>query len=269
MILYKYMSLAGAIKAIETSSIGFTHLEDFNDPFEGTSYGFKENTNSLITTAVAKNACFNKFSRNYGVLSLTRQPLNSLMWSHYGDSHKGVVIGIDVNKANFNSTSENFIPYQRGEVIYTWTKPNNDLNIINEEELLSIGKHISFQSDFFNLAKRAFLYKSSEWAYEEEVRVVKKISNLGLTYHSSKGRFGNFNIVRIEGRPLYCFSLPKGAITEVYLGKNIYKNISRTNLLTREEFDSLINSWYNQNIEIYNCDCELNSWNLKKKIKSF
>lgn len=174
MILYKYMSLAGAIKAIETSSIGFTHLEDFNDPFEGTSYGFKENSKSVLTPAIAKNACFNRFSRNYGVLSLTRQPLNSLMWSHYGDSHKGVIIGIDVNKANFNSSSENFIPYQVGEVIYTSTKPNNDLNIINEEELL-----------------------------------------------------------------------------------------------TREEFDSLINSWYNQNIEIYNCDCELNSWNLKKKIKSF
>ena len=77
MILYKYMSLSGAMKAIETSSIGFTHLEDFNDPFECTALGFKAQSNSFTTSKIAQNACRNRFSRGYVVLSLTRQRTKS------------------------------------------------------------------------------------------------------------------------------------------------------------------------------------------------
>lgn len=265
MILYKYMSLSGAMKAIETSSIGFTHLEDFNDPFECTSFGFKENSDFKVSPQIAQNACRNRFSRGYAVLSLTRQPLNSLMWSHYGDSHQGVVIGIDVNEAKFNSLSNNFIPYQFGEVIYTKTKPQNDLDIISAEELKGIGENISFEGNIFNLAKRAFLYKSLDWAYEEEVRVVKEVRSLKASYYTSEGVFGDFNKITIAGRPLYCFSIPKSSIKEVYLGKNIYKNISRTATVSQNEYESLIQSWQDQDIEIYYCECELNSWDLKKR----
>ena len=265
MILYKYMSLSGAMKAIETSSIGFTHLEDFNDPFECTAFGFKEKPNFMVSPQIAQNACKNRFSRGYAVLSLTRQPLNSLMWSHYVDSHQGVVIGIDVDEANFHSLSDNFIPYQLGEVIYTKTKPQNDLDIINDNELMDIGKNILFEGNLFNLAKRAFLYKSLDWAYEEEVRIVKEVESLKASYHTSEGVFGDFNIVRIQGRPLYCFSIPQSSIKEVYLGKNIYKNISRTATVSQNEYESLIQSWQDQDIEVYYSECELNSWNLKKR----
>ncbi len=268
MILYKYMSLSGAIKAIETSSIGFTHLEDFNDPFECTSFGFKENSDSKISPQIAQNACRNRFSRGYAVLSLTRQPLNSLMWSHYGDSHQGVVIGIDVNEAEFNSLSNNFIPYQFGEIIYTKTKPQNDLDIISTDELMDIGKNISFEGNIFNLAKRAFLYKSLDWAYEEEVRVVKEVESLKASYHTSEGFFGDFNIARIQGRPLYCFFIPKSSIKEIYLGKNVYKNISKSLTISQNEYELLIQSWKDQDIKVYNCECELNSWDLKKRVNS-
>lgn len=262
------MSLSGAMKAIETSSIGFTHLEDFNDPFECTAFGFKEQSNSLISSKIAQEAVRNRFSRGYAVLSLTRQPLNPLMWAHYGDSHQGVVIGIDVDKANLHSLSENFIPYQLGEVIYTKTKLQNDLDIISDDELMNVGQNISFEGSIFNLAKRAFLYKSLDWAYEEEVRVVKEVQSLKASYHNSEGVFGEFNKIKIAGRPLYCFSIPKSSIKEVYLGKNIYKNISRAATISQSEYVSLIQVWEKQGIEIYYCECELNSWDLKKRINN-
>ncbi|MBF4437559.1 DUF2971 domain-containing protein, partial [Vibrio anguillarum] len=118
MILYKYMSFQAARSVIENSSLGFSCLEDLNDPFECTSFGFEESDGSIITANIATNACKNRFSRNYGVLSLTRQPLNSLMWAHYGDEHQGVVIGIDVDLANLSDESAAIIPSQYGEVIY-------------------------------------------------------------------------------------------------------------------------------------------------------
>ena len=268
MILYKYMSLSGAMKAIETSSIGFTHLEDFNDPFECTALGFKAQSNSFTTSKIAQNACRNRFSRGYVVLSLTRQPLNPLMWAHYGDSHQGVVIGIDVEEANLHSLSDNFIPYQLGEVIYTKTKLHNDLDLISEDELMDIGQKILFEGNIFNLAKRAFLYKSLDWAYEEEVRVVKEVKSLKASYHSGKGVFGDFNKITIAGRPLYCFSIPKSSIKEVYLGKNVYKNISRAATVSQDEYALLIQSWKKQGIEVYHCECDLNSWDLKKRISN-
>jgi hypothetical protein len=191
MILYKYMSFEAAKAVIDNGSIGFSCVEDFNDPFECTAFGFSEENESLVTAGVATNACKNRFSRNYGVLSLTRQPLNSLMWSHYGDEHQGVVLGFDVDIAGFSNLDTCVIPSQYGEVIYSATKPHNDLPIISEENLMSIGKDLKFDFDAFNLVKKAFLYKSIEWNYEEEVRVVKNISEIpfGLYWSSKTGHF--------------------------------------------------------------------------------
>lgn len=40
MILYKYVSFEAAITILKTKSLGFSHLEDFNDAFECTGFGF-------------------------------------------------------------------------------------------------------------------------------------------------------------------------------------------------------------------------------------
>ncbi|UUS60316.1 MULTISPECIES: hypothetical protein [unclassified Acinetobacter] len=40
MILYKYVSFEAALTILKTKSLGFSHLEDFNDPFECTGFGF-------------------------------------------------------------------------------------------------------------------------------------------------------------------------------------------------------------------------------------
>lgn len=103
MILYKYMSFEAAKAVIDNQSIGFSCIEDLNDPFECTAFGFTEDSESKVTASIATKACRNGFSRNYGILSLTRQPLNSLMWSHYGDEHQGVVLGFDTDIAGFSN----------------------------------------------------------------------------------------------------------------------------------------------------------------------
>ncbi|MGB1257972.1 MAG: DUF2971 domain-containing protein, partial [Thiolinea sp.] len=152
-----------ARKVIDEPSVGFSCLEDLNDPFECTSFGFKENGELNVTPRTATGACKNRFSRQYGVLSLTRQPLNPLMWSHYGDSHQGVVIGFDVDSAGLSDASSCIIPSQYGEVVYTSTKPHRDLPMPSSDQLMAIGNSVNFDPDAFNLVKRAFLYKSLEW----------------------------------------------------------------------------------------------------------
>lgn len=176
MILYKYMTFDAAQQVMKNRSIGFSCLEDLNDPFECSAFGFQDQPHSSVSASIAANACKIRFSRKYAVLSMTRQPLNALMWSHYGDSHQGVVIGIDVDIAGLNDRHSNMIPSDFGEVIYCLTKPHKNLPVVSEETLMRIGDDLKFAESMFNLAKRAFLYKSLEWAYEEEVRIVKNIS---------------------------------------------------------------------------------------------
>ena len=114
---------------------------------------------------------------------------------------------------------------------------NASLGLIPEvDELMRIGgDSIEFDHHESNLLRRSFLYKSSEWEYESEVRVVKDISSCPLGYHSKEGSWSNesgrWQKINLKGKPLYCYQLPGGSIVEVILGANVYRNTSRTNLL--------------------------------------
>jgi len=211
MILYKYVSFKVAKLIIETSTIGFSCIEDLNDPFEGTAVRFE--ANGEVPENVISNAVRNRMSQKFGVLSLTRTPLNSTMWSHYGDDHRGVVIGIDTDIAGFNCTKTNVVPSNYGDVIYTTTKPNSAISQITAKRLMAIGNEVAaFTDEDYELFKRTFLFKSLPWNYEEEVRVVKNINISHNSSRYSKFKFNNqsgkWNTVQYLGRPIYCLNIP-------------------------------------------------------------
>ncbi|WP_163340232.1 DUF2971 domain-containing protein [Desulfopila sp. IMCC35008] len=263
MILYKYVSFEVARLIIDSASIGFSCAEDLNDPFECTAFGFMESKNSRVATYAYRG----RLSRQFGVLSLTRQPLNAIMWAHYGCAHQGVVVGFDSVAAGFEHKETSIIPSQYGEVIYTSSKPVN-ISIPNIQEMLTVGNEITdFRADYYNIIKRAFLYKSLEWGHEEEVRVVKNIkSNLG--YHGGGGKFTNPSGEWMKimpptlGRPVYCLSIPDSSIVEVYLGTEVYKNVSRLGSYTREGLDEILQSWNDKGIEVLKCEVDHSSWRI-------
>ncbi|MFT6903339.1 MAG: hypothetical protein ACJAXS_003562 [Colwellia sp.] len=87
-----------------------------------------------------------------GIISLTSRPDNLLMWSHYANDHKGMVIEIDDNNSEFRkkfgASSEHPITQN---VIY---RKDRLKNFEDTERFLP------------------YLYKSIEWAYEEEQRII-------------------------------------------------------------------------------------------------
>ncbi|MDN3699202.1 DUF2971 domain-containing protein [Vibrio cortegadensis] len=274
MILYKYVSFASAIKIINESSLGFTCLEDLNDPLEGTNFGFCSSGD--VTPQSATRAFKNNFSRRYAVLSLTRNPLNPLMWSHYGDAHKGAVIGIDVEIAGLMSEDEFTIPVHMGEMIYVATK-NRGLNgvptIQHLDEIKS--NELKFKNEIRNYLKQAFLYKSLEWGYEEEVRVIKSISHFCHSYHKKcdevliQSTASSWKKVRnsVLGQPLYCFGIPREAIKEVYLGVNVNRNGSRSNEGKDEQwFKEQLTMIKAQNFTLYGCEADFSSWKLRSRL---
>lgn len=187
MILYKYVDLNTAETIMERSTLKFSKASSLNDPFELTSlyYELKEPNQKDGIKHIAA-------SQSYGILSLTRNPLNPLMWAHYGrgtkflskkgieldrdnNSHAGMVFGIDIDLAELNETGLNVIPAKYGSVIYTATKPNNSFDN-SENHHVYEGMLYTFQPELLEALQRVFLYKSSHWSYEEEVRVVRNVN---------------------------------------------------------------------------------------------
>ena len=191
MILYKYVDSDTAELIIQNSTLKFSRASSLNDPFEltGLHYGSEEQYKNQTLK-------FLSASMSYGILSLTRAPMNPLMWAHYGKgtnyddkkgiridkdngSHAGVVFGIDAS-----------------------TKPHNPY-INSENQNFFEGMQFQFNPDFLEALQRTFLYKPSYWSYEEEVRVVRNISRCS----------GEIQPIK------------KSSIKEIYIGiRNAYKH---------------------------------------------
>lgn len=272
MILYKYVGFDAGIQILETNSLGFSHLEDFNDPFECTGFGFYDLD---VPISVAVSAFRNRFSRKYVILSLTRTALNPLMWSHYGDSYKGIVVGIDTEKAGFDDDGKFIIPAAKGEMIYLRTKPKK-IHKVGVDELMSVG-----DSDRLNWGKQAsllkhgLLYKMQEWAYEEEVRIVKNISKMNFSYHTGAKSEAfiddqQWKRIQLETRPLYTLALPNDAIVEVFVGNNAYLDQRRMQENNRpvvnhivDKFEDLKRLCLERSLPLYRVDGDFEEWRLR------
>jgi hypothetical protein len=257
MILYKYVSLEAGMRILQNNSIGFTQPSYFNDPFEvEAAYPVRHNSNPVdgFFSTLRNELKKNTWKTNTGILSLTRQPLNSLMWAHYGLEHKGMVVGIDCAINEFTDEKTNLIPVQYGNVIYTNVKPNSEF-LTKPTEAIEVAGTFHFPRGQLERLQRMFLYKASCWAYEEEVRVAKCLK--GIETNSSI-KSGDFCTIEVSGRPLHLFQLPIGAIKEVYIGTRASELTPTTALKLVRDIRE-----YQPNVEIYGCKVSRTSWSLE------
>lgn len=180
--LYKFIKFDDYTdKIIENSELYFSSPMNFNDPFDCNlsfrqrySHGeIKQRLKSFkidypnfpmaklretFGTNTKKFASVSeKFTREAvrksGILSLTRDNTNITMWSHYAHNHTGLVLELDVEE-DFDF----FVNY--GNVIYK-----------EEYDLLSYARN---RND--SLAQ-LFTTKYTDWAYENEVRIMDFTKN--------------------------------------------------------------------------------------------
>lgn len=128
-------------------------------------------------------------NRAQGVLSLSRTNESLLMWAHYGDSHRGYVIGLD--------DSHQFFREKNG--LGKTTKPHN---VIYTSRRVPI---VAGSEEFY---EQLLCHKSLEWAYEQEVRIFR---TFGL---------GPADFEKNTHDQIHLFSLPRDCIKEVYIGAN-------------------------------------------------
>lgn len=114
-----------------------------------------------------------------GVFSLSADPVNTLMWSHYGDSHKGIAIGFSHDAGCKLGDS-----YLCRQVEYSNTLPNIDVGsglknrleyYVDEAGQMRSRSVISLDDP---QVKRALFWKTTAWSYENEWRLVLPQSGL-------------------------------------------------------------------------------------------
>lgn len=118
--------------------------------------GFERMTASLPSV----HADTAKIFENVKILCLTTTPDNALMWSHYADAHRGVVI-------RFRSIPAFDTPYGMAKPV---RYVNEVPALVSAEELADIlaGSGVM---DTSAILERATHTKSNEWAYENEWRI--------------------------------------------------------------------------------------------------
>lgn len=268
-LLYKYMSLDALKASVSTNTIGFSCAENLNDIFE---LGGGKYLSSCDKTDMTHGA-YSNLSRSFGILSLTRTYLNPMMWTMYADGHRGGVVAFDPEEACLSDNC--ILPYKSGGVIYTKTNPGNIIKAIlgdfspikNIKEKYS---HHSLSEDEKEIINSFFLHKSDIWSHEEEVRVVKNITDVNnyvshycndsQNHKNGSGCWEKILIPDYPGtlRPLHCFSLPEFAIKKIYLGAKAHRGLS----FDRREAKKLIQPWIDRGIPVLKVGQTRHSWEL-------
>jgi len=176
--LYKYRCINNfTLESIENLKFWFAKPSTFNDPFdsnlsETTNYNqydlkkyFMDHKYPQITQKkLMENN--NKKARdlaikarksvldNHGIFSLSKTKNNILMWSHYADNHKGIVIEFNLQEDPCFFQPPFEIKYEKSY------------------------EPINFYANRYENVIQNLTFKSSDWSYEKETRIIKDIPGL-------------------------------------------------------------------------------------------
>lgn len=146
MKLYRYISLERlwhVLDIVVNKRLHCAHWQQLNDPLEGRYEISNDALRKEVGATMAER--IEKAKHLYRIASLSTDPTNFLMWSHYANGHKGAVIEVEI------SDSEQ----ELHRVIYTPFQSVFSEKIQTEKDM----RHI-------------FNGKTEEWKYEQEYRLI-------------------------------------------------------------------------------------------------
>ncbi|MRI32503.1 hypothetical protein EOPP23_05825 [Endozoicomonas sp. OPT23] len=195
---YKYLPFdTGSLEVIKSGTIKFTNPLMFNDPFDCFPH-YDQNAideipsrrKDLLRAAsrirnlspaqhiqnkrrivsdfkrrVLDKSVPNSILEKIGVLSLSRDPRNILMWSHYADFHKGFVVEFRIPTK---------LPDNTIGTIDEWLFPLK-VNYSKERPVFRFGL-----DDSETVMNNVLLTKYDVWKYEQEERVVDNDRGPGI-----------------------------------------------------------------------------------------
>lgn len=176
-MLYKYISNKNNL--LSQGYIRASQIKALNDPYEG-----RYCVNSLIDLANEMDDLdckglelvneIDKGLNKIGIISLTETKDNLLMWSHYANEHKGLVIGF--NELKFESEFVN------KETDLLTSKFNGIASHVKYSSRLKYNID-AFDADYGNISMEQhdrmihdiLLMKGDSWIYEKEHRILLRL----------------------------------------------------------------------------------------------
>jgi hypothetical protein len=216
-LAYKYRSgdantLWRDLQSLADATFYAADRHALNDPFEGrfdrtfidtqfsalktlVSVASPSAVKSLDGVSEAVESVF-AFVDKSGVFSLSYNPLQELIWAHYGGSHRGFCIGYDTHKlVDFEPNVHQILDVQY----------SNEAPTVASTDLLSAKTPVA-------VLRKMLGVKSKPWAYEEEVRVVT--SPPGLHSH-------DYRAVKVVYFGLRCPESTMLAVMESLAGRGV------------------------------------------------
>ena len=166
-ILYKYLDIKGAKKMIGNSNLQFTNATQLNDPFDchPKLFDYSNVPEHNLYRGIPAEWCKRKEENDATNLrnetwlcSLSKTNHSILMWSHYCYNHKGVCIGLDLDKVMES------VPPMFGQLFMEPLVIDVQYKTLIERP----NKYIPTQ----DLSTYQWRTKAKEWEYEQEVRLV-------------------------------------------------------------------------------------------------
>lgn len=108
---------------------------------------------------------YTNLNDGYGIVSLCQELHSIVMWSHYGNMHKGIAIEIDTKKISLKNS------LQHSEFKHSPKSAPQPVIYSKSRQLNDPGGYT------FNHLFDSFFLKSDEWSYEKEFRIVSELSN--------------------------------------------------------------------------------------------
>jgi Protein of unknown function (DUF2971) len=163
-----------------------------------------EGTYSLNNNKIARSV----FDSKYGILCLTKDPDNLLMWAHYANNHNGFVL-------QFDEEHPFFAPYyfDQQEFLLTQVEYTNNRPVLSYSTL-----HSQF----------VYYRKSPCWSYENEWRLIRPLSDAK-------------KIIEHSIYPRALFQIPADAIKGIIIGVSVTHpdRIELLNLLKRVDLEHI------------------------------
>ena len=141
--VYKFTTAKYGISNLRDRRLKLSTIDDLNDPFDLAPLDI---TDPDIRRAQEALVVF--YRKRVGLLCFSRNWDNLLLWSHYGDAHKGICCGFDIADGTPDA--------------------NYDTDVLYQPNVLQITRQADVN---FDLASRMLRTKHESWSYEQEVRM--------------------------------------------------------------------------------------------------
>ncbi|MBX2832013.1 MAG: DUF2971 domain-containing protein [Rhodospirillales bacterium] len=189
--LFKYMPQPWDV--FRGGFIRLTQISVLNDPFEGfyCRNGMEALTKHFNDQSVLPDLKYsdyvNRELKNVGIISLSENKENLLMWAHYANEHKGLVAGI-IHVPEFDQNI--FDNLLSAEHLFLTGSGMGPIMFDGVPKPVSYRKTARFRNDLFDydysyesgdlLLVQTCMQKSDDWLHEQEHRIVLRLEQSDL-----------------------------------------------------------------------------------------